>query len=99
MVYLDYVRDVDEVSELLKQCSFKVDKYTGKMSVEEQKLADQKFLVGDLSVLVATESFELGVDNPNINQVVQIGCPRNLGMLLQEVGRAKRFNCEWVTLV
>ena len=43
-----------------------------------------------MSVLVATESFELGVDNPNINQVVRIGCPRNLGVLLQEVGRAGR---------
>ena len=74
----------------MKQCSFKVGKYTGKMSVEERKLADQKFLVGDLAVLVATESIELGVDNPNINQVVRIGCPRNLGVLLQEVGRAGR---------
>ena len=90
MVYLDFVKDVDEVSELLKQCSFKVGKYTEKMSVEEQKLADQKFLVGDLAVLVATESFELGVDNPNINQVVRIGCPRNPGVLLQEVGHAGR---------
>ena len=90
VVYLDFVKDVDEVFELLKQRSFKVGKYTGKMSIEEQKLADQKFLVGDLAVLVATESFELGVDNPIINQVVRIGCPRNLGMLLQEVGRAGR---------
>ena len=73
VVYLDFVKDVDEVSELLKQCSFKVGKYTGKISVEER-----------------TESFELGVDNPNINQVVRIGCPRNLGVLLQEVGRAGR---------
>ena len=90
VVYLDFVKDVDEVSELLKQCGFKVGKYTGKMSVEERKLADQKFLVGDLAVLVATESFELGVDNPNINQVVRIGCPRNLSVLLQVVGRADR---------
>ena len=78
------------MSELLKNSSFKVGKYTGKMSVEERKLADQKFLLGDLAVLVVTESFELGVDNPNINQVVRIGCPRNLGVLLQEVGRAGR---------
>lgn len=47
-------------------------------------------MIGDLAVLVATESFELGVDNPNINQVVRIGCPRNLGVVLQEVGRAGR---------
>lgn len=35
VVYLDFVKDVDEVSELLKHSSFKVGKYTGQMSVEE----------------------------------------------------------------
>ena len=30
------------------------------------------------------------MDNPNINQVIQVGCPRNLGVLLQELGRAGR---------
>ena len=47
-------------------------------------------MAGDLTVLIATESFELGVDNPNITQVIRIGCPRNLGVLLQELGRAGR---------
>ena len=32
----------------------------------------------------------MGVDNPNITQVIRIGCPRNLGVLLQELGRAGR---------
>ena len=30
------------------------------------------------------------MDNPDINQVVRIGCPHNLCVLLQEVGRAGR---------
>ena len=44
----------------------------------------------EISVLVATESYELGVDSPNISQIIRIGCPRNLGVFLQEVGRASR---------
>lgn len=40
--------------------------------------------------MVATESYELGVDNPNISKIVRIGCPRNLSVLLQEVGQAGR---------
>ena len=35
VVYLDFVKDVYEVSELLKHNSFKVGKYTEQMSVEE----------------------------------------------------------------
>ena len=48
------------------------------------------FRKGETFVLVATDSYELGVDNPNITQVIRIGCPRNLGVFLQEVGRAGR---------
>ena len=91
VVYLDFVKDVEEVSELLKQVGFKVGKFTGKMQIEDRKRADQKLSNGELSVLVATESYELGVDNPNIiYQVVRIGCPHNLSVLLQEIGRAGR---------
>ena len=90
VLYLDFVRDVEDVSEFLKQEGVKAGKYTGKMSVEDRKQAEKKFLQGDIAVLVATESYELGVDNPNISQVIRIGCPRNLGVLLQELGRAGR---------
>lgn len=65
-------------------------KYTGQMTVDDQKVADRRFLHGETSILVATASFELGVDNPNISQVIRIGCPRNLGVFLQEVGHAGR---------
>ena len=86
MVYLDFVNDVDEVTDILCQGGCKVGKYTGQMSIDDRQQADRKFLAGDLTVLIATESFELGVDNPNITQVIRIGCPRNLGVLLQELG-------------
>ena len=68
-MYLDFVRDVEEINEVLRQDGIKVGKYTGQMSVEERKQVDQNLLQGDTSVLVATESYELGVDNPNISQV------------------------------
>ena len=35
-------------------------------------------------------ALELGVDNPNINEVIRIGCPCNIRVLLQELGRAGR---------
>ena len=60
------------------------------MTVDNRKQVDRKFLHEEISILVATESYELGVDNPNVSQVIRIGCPRNLGVLLQEMGRAGR---------
>ena len=57
-------------------------KYTGHMKFDDRVLVEKRSLKGDASVLVATESYKLGVDNPRITQVVRIGCPRNLGVLL-----------------
>ena len=82
VLYLDFVRDVEDVTEFLKQDGAKVRQYAGKMSIEDQKQTEKKFLQGEITVLVATESYELGVDNPNISQVIRIGCPCNLGVLL-----------------
>jgi len=77
---VDFARDVDEVTDTLRQGGSKVGKYTGHIKVDDRKLADRKFLARDIKVLIITESFELGVDNPNIiSQVIRIGCPEILG--------------------
>ena len=90
VVYMDFVKDVEEVADKLQQNGYRAGKYTGQMTVDDRKQVDRKFLHGEISILVATESHELGVDNPNVSQVIRIGCPRNLGVLLQEMGRAGR---------
>ena len=90
VIYLDFVKDVVEVADTLTEDGIKVGRYIGQMNVNDRKLADKKFFQDDTSVLVATESFELGIDNPNVTQVIRIGCPLNLGVLLQELGRAGR---------
>jgi len=90
VVYLDFVRDVEQMTELLNKNGTKALKYTGQMEMTDKMQVERKFLKDDVSVLVATEAFELGVNNPRITQVVRVGCPRNLGVLLQEFGRAGR---------
>ena len=90
IIYLDFVRDAEQIVGILQTDKVKAAKYTGQMTLEDRTLAETKFSKGDIPVLVATESFELGVDNPKVKQVIWIGTPRNLGVLLQEFGRAGR---------
>ena len=40
--------------------------------------------------MVCTAAFGMGVDVPNIDVVVRIGCPPSLEELVQEFGRAGR---------
>jgi len=90
IIDLDFVRDVEQIVSILQTDKVKAAKYTGQMKLEDRTSTEAKFSKGDIPVLVATESFELGVDNPKVKQVIRIGAPRNLGVLLQEFGRAGR---------
>ena len=74
---------MEEITDILRQKSIKAGRYMGQISVSDQKQANKLFQQGDTSVLVAKESYELGVDNPNIDQVIRIGCTRNPGVFLQ----------------
>ena len=50
--------------------------------------AEQRLKRGELKVLVATASLELGIDIGDVDLVCQIGSTRSINAFLQRVGRA-----------
>jgi ATP-dependent Lhr-like helicase len=65
-----------------------ISSHHGSMSKEHRFAAEQKLKAGQLRVLVATASMELGIDIGSVNLVVQLSSPKSISAFLQRVGRS-----------
>ncbi|WP_175796989.1 DEAD/DEAH box helicase [Burkholderia ambifaria] len=60
----------------------------GSLAKEHRFDAEQRLKRGELKLLVATASLELGIDIGDVDLVCQIGSPRGIAPFLQRVGRS-----------
>ena len=93
IIFVDFQNDAKQISELLNEKKIPSNFIVGgHMSAEEKREASDAFKEGKVRVLVATETYECGMHNANCTQVIRIGCPRNLSVMVQEMGRTGRNN-------
>ncbi len=66
----------------------RVAAHHGSLSRKLRLEAERKLKAGEVRVLVATASLELGIDVGFVDLVVQVGSPRAIAVALQRIGRA-----------
>ena len=90
LVFVNTRRLVERVARHLSERlgGENVGAHHGSLAKERRLEAEQRLKRGELKVLVATASLELGIDIGDVDLVCQIGSTRSIGTFLQRVGRA-----------
>ncbi|HLE53568.1 MAG TPA: RecQ family ATP-dependent DNA helicase, partial [Anaerolineales bacterium] len=91
IVYVGTRRDAEEMAEFLRQVArVPAEHYHAGLEAGERSRIQEAFLGGDLPVVVATNAFGMGIDRPDVRQVVHYAMPGSLEAYYQEAGRAGR---------
>lgn len=90
IVYCATRKRVEKVAAVLATWDCSLVTYHAGMSDEERKRAQNKFIKGEVDIVIATNAFGMGIDRSDIRFVAHFEIPGSLEAYYQEVGRAGR---------
>jgi ATP-dependent DNA helicase RecQ len=90
IVYASTRREVEECHAYLVSRGISAGKYHAGLDEAERAAAQEAFRRDDVTVMVATNAFGMGIDKSNVRFVVHYNLPKNLEAYYQEAGRAGR---------
>lgn len=90
IVYSTLIRDLEALHTELRRSGIRSLVYHGKLSPDERRRMQERFMSSDRDVVLATNAFGMGVDKADIRFVHHAQIPRTLEAWTQEVGRAGR---------
>jgi ATP-dependent DNA helicase RecQ len=90
IVYCGTRKDTDEVAAALREAGRAALAYHAGMESNERTSVQQRFMRGEVEVIVATNAFGMGVDKADVRSVWHMAIPTSVEAYYQEAGRAGR---------
>jgi ATP-dependent DNA helicase RecQ len=90
IVYVATRKTATQLARLLRDRNITAQAYHGGLPTPERHQIQERFMQGELDVVVATNAFGMGVDKAEIRFVLHYDHPASLEAYAQEAGRAGR---------
>ncbi|MCL4282196.1 MAG: DNA helicase RecQ [Flavobacteriales bacterium] len=90
IIYCLSRKKVEEIAEALTVNGIKALPYHAGMDASQRASHQDRFLMEDVDVIVATIAFGMGIDKPDVRFVIHHDIPKSLESYYQETGRAGR---------
>ena len=90
IIYCLSRKKVEELTEVLCVNGIKAASYHAGMDASARSANQDKFLMEEVNVIVATITFGMGIDKPDVRFVIHYDIPKSLEGYYQETGRAGR---------
>lgn len=90
IIYCLSRKKVEEIAQMLSVNGINALPYHAGMDAKTRASHQDKFLMEDVDVIVATIAFGMGIDKPDVRFVIHYDIPKSLEGYYQETGRAGR---------
>tara|TARA_R110002049_G_scaffold147934_4_gene310820 strand:+ start:92 stop:2296 length:2205 start_codon:yes stop_codon:yes gene_type:complete len=90
IVYCLSRKRVEELAQVLQVNGVKAVPYHAGLDAKTRSSHQDKFLMEDVDVVVATIAFGMGIDKPDVRFVIHHDIPKSIESYYQETGRAGR---------